>query len=120
MARDHELTERLRNGLAKIKALTKSGELQWEKQIGTAHRFARHNNNLLILGPATPMSDHSVPRYLFITPFDSPNCIEINSNDPELGSAVMDLAKTVELAGKDKPATDPFEITRDLAARLDK
>jgi hypothetical protein len=55
--------------------------LHWERQQGSAHRYARWNNNLLILGPAD-VDDKRVPRYLFITPFDSPDCIEANSEDP--------------------------------------
>ena len=81
MGRDAATTVRLRNLISRIKSQTKSGGLHWERQVGSAHRYARLNNNLLILGPATPLSDRSVPRYLFITPFDSPDCIEINSDD---------------------------------------
>src|SRR5690349_13388097 len=77
MDRDAATTDRLRNLISKIESRTESGELRWEKQAGSAHRYARWNNNLLILGPAAPLSDKSVSRYLFITPFDSPNCIEI-------------------------------------------
>src|SRR6266404_8109743 len=106
MGRDSATSERLRNLITRIESLTESGELHWERQLGSAHRYARLNNNLLILGPATPLSDTSVPRYLFITPFDSPDCIEINSEDNDLGSAVIKLAQEVETKSKDEPPTD--------------
>lgn len=118
MGRDIATTDRLRNVISKIESLTGGGELRWEKQVGSAHRYARWNNNLLILGPAAPLSDTSVSRYLFITPFDSPNCIEINSDDPDLGSAVMTLAQEVEAASKGEAPTDPFAISGDLLERL--
>lgn len=119
MERDAGRTERLRVVISRLESLTKSGELHWEKQAGSAHRYARWTNNLVILGPATPLSDKTVPRYLFITPFDAPDYIEINSDDPELGSAVMTLAKEVEAVSKNKPAIDPFAITDQLLERLE-
>src|SRR6266850_2666138 len=91
MSRDAATTVRLRNLISRIASQTDTGGLHWERQVGSAHRYARLNNNLLILGPATPLSDRSVPRYLFITPFDSPDCIEINSKDAELGADVVKL-----------------------------
>lgn len=118
MGRDSATTVRLRNLISKIESLTESGELRWEKQTGSAHRYARLNNNLLILGPATALSDTSVPRYLFITPFDSPDCIEINSDDNDLGSAVTKLAQEVETMSKDEPPTDPFAISDQWWERL--
>jgi hypothetical protein len=119
MARDAATTDRLRNLIAKLQTLTTSGRLHWEKQDGSAHRYARWNNNLLILGPSTPLSDRGVPRYLFVTPFDSPDCIEINSNDSEIGPAVLDLAHKVETASKDEPSTDPFAVTDQLLESLE-
>lgn len=118
MHRDSAIIGRLRDLISKIEALTESGELHWERQIGSAHRYARWNNNLLILGPATPLSDRSVPRYLFVTPFDSPDCIEINSDDEALGAAVMKLTREVESISKNEPPTDPFAITDALLERL--
>ena len=118
MGRDAATTDRLRNLISKIESLTESGELHWERQIDSAHRYARLNNNLLILGPAAPLSDKVVPRYLFITPFDSPNCIEINSADPELGSAVVKLVQEVETVSKAEPPTDPFAVNADLLEEL--
>jgi len=118
MGRDAATTDRLHDLISRIEALTTSGNLGWEKQIGSAHRYARLNNNLLILGPAAPLSDRSVARYLFITPFDSPDCIEINSMDQELGPAVAELAQSVETASKDEPPTDPFAINDELLERL--
>src|SRR5213082_1685339 len=119
MDRNPATTERLRQLIIKLDSQTASGELHWERQAGSAHRYARLNNNLLILGPATPASDSSVPRYLFITPFDSPDCLEVNSNDAELGAAVMELVKTVEDRSQNEPATDPFAVTDQLLERLE-
>ena len=119
MGRDSATTERLRNLIAKLQSLTASGGLHWEKQAGSAHRYARWNNHLVILGPASPLSDTGVPRYLFITPFDSPNCIEINSEDAELGSVVIELVQEVETASQNEPPTDPFAITDQLLERLE-
>ena len=119
MGRDSATTDRLRSLISKLESLTNSGQLHWEKQAGSAHRYARWNNHLVILGPATPLSDTSVPRYLFVTPFDSPDCIEINSDDAELGPALMKLVGEVETASKDEPPTDPFAITDQLLERLE-
>jgi len=115
--RDTATTERLRKVIAQIEALTKEGELRWERQAGSAHRFARWNNNLLILGPAT-IDDKHLPRYLFITPFDSPDYIEINSDDKELGPSVVNLFKQVDDTTRDEPAVDPFAIDSALLDRL--
>jgi hypothetical protein len=119
MVRNPATTEKLRNLIAKIETTTESGELHWERQAGSAHRYARLNNNLLILGPATPVSESGVPRYLFITPFDSPDCIEINSDDADLGAAVMKLVRTVEERSSHEPPTDPFGITEQMLERLE-
>ena len=119
MDRDAKTTERLRSVIAKLESLTESGQLRWERQAGSAHRYARWNNNLVILGPAAPMSEKRIPRYLFITPFDSPDCIEANSNDAELGPAVIQLVQQVEAVSKDEPATDPFAVTDQLLERLE-
>lgn len=119
MDRNPATTERLRQLIIKLDAQTASGELHWERQAGSAHRYARFNNNLLILGPAAPLSKKKVPRYLFITPFDSPDCIEVNSDDAELGSALIKLVQTVEQAGQHQPATDPFAITEQLLERIE-
>jgi hypothetical protein len=119
MDRNSAATDRLRSLISKLESLTTSGQLHWEKQVGSAHRYAKLNNNLLILGPSTPLSDTSVPRYLFVTPFDSPDCIEINSDDAELGPALSKLVAEVEIAGKDEPPTDPFAITDQLLERLE-
>lgn len=118
MGRDAATTDRLRNLISRIESQTESGALHWERQAGSAHRYARLNNNLLILGPATSLSDHSVPRYLFVTPFDSPDCIEINSDDAELGAEVIKLVQAVETASRNEPPTDPFALTGDLLQRL--
>ena len=117
MARDSATTDRLRNLITKIESLTRGGELHWERQVGSAHRYARWHDNLLILGPGEP-ADESTPRYLFITPFDSPSCIEINTGDPDLGAAVRALVETVELASSKEPPTDPFSIAPEILDRL--
>jgi hypothetical protein len=118
MVRDAGTTNRLSALLAQLILLTKNGELHWERQVGSAHRYARWKNNLLILGPAEPLSDKKVHRYLFITPFDSPACVEINSGDEELGDALMELVTLVEQTSKNEPATDPFAINADILSRL--
>ena len=118
MARDQGTTNRLAGLLAQLLSLTESRELHWERQLGSAHRYARWNNNLLILGPAEPLNETKVPRYLFMTPFDSPSCIEINSGDAELGSTLMKLVAMVEQASKDEPPTDPFGISEEELSRL--
>ncbi len=120
MNRDSTTTDRLRNLIARLQTLTASGGLHWEKQVGSAHRYARLNNNLVILGPSAPLADTSIPRYLFVTPFDSPDCIEVNSDDAELGPALNQLVQEVEIASRDEPATDPFAITDQLLERLDR
>src|SRR5574341_111487 len=116
MQRDTGTRERLRKLIALIKNLTTTGELHWQRQIGSAHRFARWNNNLLILGPAEV--DEKLPRYLFITPFDSPDYIEVNSDEVKLGSMIVDLFNTVEAVTHDEPAVDPFAIDSALLDRL--
>ena len=118
MARDAATKQRLRTLVTQLEVLTESGGLHWERQVGSAHRYARWNNNLLILGPAAPLSDTHVPRYLFITPFDSPSCIEVNSDDPDFGSDVVKLVGAAEVASQKEPATDPFAITDDILASL--
>jgi len=117
MERDAATTERLTKLIAQIEKLTKSGELRWEKQAGSAHRYARWNNNLMILGPAAD-DDKQVPRYLFITPFDSPEYIEVNSKDKELGDAIVDLFQEVDAATKNEPPVDPFSVNSAILDRL--
>ena len=109
MTRDAATTDRLRRFIDQLSTLTEKNELHWERQLGSAHRYARLDNHLLILGPAAPMSSN-VPRYLFITPFDSPECIEINSDDKELGAAVLRLVQEVEVITQNQPTTDPFAV----------
>ena len=118
MTRDTVTTDRLRTLISKIESLTESRQLHWERQAGSAHRYARWNNNLLILGPTTPIGD-GVPRYLFVTPFDSPDCIEVNTDDAEFGAAVMKLVRTVEEISANEPATEPFAVTDQLLERLE-
>ena len=118
MARDPATRDRLNTLLTQLIALTKGGELHWERQVGSAHRYARWKNNLLILGPAAPLSDTKLPRYLFITPFDSPACVEINSGDEDLGRGLMELVAVVEQMSKDEPPTDPFALTDEVLGRL--
>jgi hypothetical protein len=118
MTPDPATTERLRALLAQLAVLTITKALHWERQVNSAHRYARWNNNLLILGPNTPLKDSDVPRYLFITPFDSPDCIEVNTNDKELGAAVMALVKAVEAQTRTEAPQDPFAVTEELLDRL--
>jgi hypothetical protein len=118
MTRDAATTERLRKLISQLLLLTKKGDIRWERQQGSAHRYARWNNNLLILGPAEPINDKNFPRYLFITPFDSPSCIEINSDDEELGEFIGQLVAAVEVASQNEPPADPFALTDDILSRL--
>lgn len=118
MARDQTMTERLRTLLAQLTSLTEQRQLHWERQVGSAHRYARWKNNLMILGPAQPLSETKIPRYLFITPFDSPACVEINSQDDELGNELMNLVAAVEKSSSAEPATDPFALSEDVLSRL--
>ena len=118
MKRDAAITERLRGVIARLESQTRNGNLCWERQAGSAHRYTQIKNHLVILGPAAPL-DSDVPRYLFITPFDSPDHFEVNSNDDELGPAVLSLARAVEEACKGRPAVDPFAVTENLLERLE-
>jgi hypothetical protein len=118
MARDQVTRDRLAKLLVQLTSLTEAGKLHWERQLGSAHRYARWNNNLFILGPAEPISETNLPRYLFITPFDSPSCIEINSADVDLGSALMNLVATVEETSKKEPPIDTFGISEEELSRL--
>ena len=118
MERDEVTEGRLADLLRQLTQLTESGSLHWERQRGSAHRYARWKNNLLILGPAQPISETEIPRYLFITPFDSPSCLEINSNDSVLGPPLMGLAELVERTSSNEPPTDPFGISADELHRL--
>jgi hypothetical protein len=111
-------TERLRSLLAQITCLTTEGKIQWDRQLLSAHRYARWRNNLLILGPDVSPEDSRTPRYLFITPFDSPDCIEINSDHEELGDAVLTLVRGVEASTANKPPMDPFAVSDELLSRL--
>jgi len=118
MTRDSAAIDRLRRFIDHLSSLTKNGELHWERQSGSAHRYARLDNHLLILGPADPDTERDIPRYLFITPFDSPECIEIDSNDPDLGAALLTLTREVEVITQTQPATDPFAINVEFLDRL--
>src|SRR5258708_6358499 len=118
MARDAATKQRLQNLLTQLESLTEGGELHWERQLGSAHRYARWKNNLLILGPAESPNDDKLPRYLFLTPFDSPSCIEINSNDAVLGAAMEELVALVEQKSKNEPPTDPFGISEEELRRI--
>ena len=119
MANDPGMTERIAKLISKLLDLTTRGELHWERQVGSAHRYARWNGNLLILGPSDPPEASNAPRYLFITPFNSPACVEVNSNDPDLGAAVLKLAAAAEKATALEPPTDPFAVSGDVLDRLD-
>ena len=58
------------------------------------------------------------PRYLFLTPFDSPSCIEINSEDPILGQPLLELVALVEKTSSQEPPTDPFGLNPEELNRL--
>jgi hypothetical protein len=118
MSRDQGTNDRLTKLLGDLISLTRAGELHWERRLGSAHRYAKWNNNLLILGPAAELSETKIPRYLFLTPFDSPNCLEICSNDELLGPQLMELVQEVEQASSQEPPTDPFGISDEELRRL--
>ena len=110
MTDDKTVKER-RELLAQLTSLTVNGKLQWERQANSAHRYARWNNNLLILGPTSPLDDHEIPRYLFITPFDSPTGTEIKSDDAELRASLLALVYAAEAASADRKPRDPFALS---------
>lgn len=116
--RDPVTTQKILKGLDQLISLTENGQLHWQRQVGSAHRYARWKNNLLILGPAESPETSHLPRYLFITPFDSPEYVEVNSDDPELGERLLTLVQTVEDATKGQPSTDPFAVNDDLFGRI--
>jgi hypothetical protein len=118
MARDQETSDRLSRLLQQLISLSQTGELHWERRLGSAHRYARWKNNLLILGPAESPSESKTPRYLFMTPFDSPSCIEINSSDDLLGGPLLELVKVVEHMSKSEPPTDPFGLSEEELSRI--
>ena len=118
MPRDQGTSDRLSKLLQQLISLTQQGELHWERRLGSAHRYARWKNNLLILGPAESPSESKTPRYLFLTPFDSPSCIEINSSDDVLGGALLELVKVVEQMSKNEPPTDPFGLSEEELSRI--
>ena len=118
MPRDQGTSDRLSKLLQQLISLTQEGELHWERRLGSAHRYARWKNNLLILGPAESLSETKIPRYLFLTPFDSPSCIEINSSDEVLGGALLELVAVVERTSKNEPPTDPFGLSEEDLSRI--
>jgi hypothetical protein len=118
MDRTPEQTERLRLGLAQLIEQTSSGRLHWERQAHSAHRYGKWKNNLLIIGPDGQPGDSDTPRYLFITPFDSPDCIEINSKDPALGHLLLALVDAVNSVTDKAPATDPFAVSEGFLSSL--
>ena len=118
MKRENLTREQLASLLSQLISLTENGKLHWKREVGSAHRYARWKDNLLILGPAESPSETTAPRYLFITPFDSPSCLEINSDNQELGGSLLDLVRVVETASSDEPPTDPFGISAEELGRL--
>ena len=118
MPRDQETNDRLSKLLQQLISLTQNGELHWERRLGSAHRYARWKNNLLILGPAESPGESKAPRYLFMTPFDSPSCVEINSSDDVLGEALLELVRVVEQTSQDEPPTDPFGLSEEELSRI--
>ena len=110
MSEDQALAEG-RGLLAQLTSLTVNGSLRWERQARSAHRYARWNNSLLILGPTSPIDDDTVPRYLFITPFSSPTGTEITSDDTDLRASLLALVYAVEAATSDQNPKDPFALS---------
>ena len=60
MAQEQAVAER-EALLAQLTSLTSGGSLKWERQRNSAHRYARWNNSLLILGPTASLDDHKIP-----------------------------------------------------------
>ncbi len=96
--------------LAQLTLLTSNGSLRWERQRNSAHRYARWNNNLLILGPTASLDDRKIPRYLFLTPLTSPTGIEITTDEAELRVALLALVNAVETATAHQAPRDPFAL----------
>lgn len=96
--------------IAQLTSLTSSGSLKWERQRNSAHRYARWNNSLLILGPTASLDDHKIPRYLFLTPLTSPTGIEITTEDPDLHAPLLALVSAVEAATAHQAPRDPFAL----------
>ena len=109
MAHEPAVTER-KALLAQLTSLTASGSLRWERQRNSAHRYARWNNNLLILGPTASLDDHKIPRYLFLTPLTSPTGIEITTEHEELREPLLGLVNAVEAATAHQEPRDPFAL----------
>ena|SRR5450432_3675165 len=108
MVRDQALTDRLRALPAELTSLTVLGTLGWERQLHSAHRYAKWKNNLLILGPTAPLDDHAIPRYLFLTPLTLPIATEITSADAELRELrVVNMAQSapMPISGASSPTS---------------
>ncbi|HET6861911.1 MAG TPA: hypothetical protein VFH91_02660 [Pyrinomonadaceae bacterium] len=118
MQRDPATTARLMALLKEILVLTKSGQIHWQRQAGSAHLYATWHNNLLIIGPTDPAEESNIPRYLFVTPLDSPAHVEINSNDEVLGPQLLELIQSVDDTTRGSTPTDPFSLTDDVLNRL--
>ena len=112
MVQDQALAER-RTLLAQLTSLTAAGSLRWERQAHSSHRYAKWNNNLLILGPTDPIDDPDIPRYLFITPLSSPTGTEITSDNAELHAPLLALVCAVEAATAEQATKDPFALTQE-------
>jgi hypothetical protein len=110
MAHEPDVTER-QALLTQLTSLTASGSLRWERQRNSAHRYARWNNSLLILGPTASLDDHTIPRYLFLTPLTSPTGIEITTEDPDLREPLLALVNAVETATAHQAPRDPFALS---------
>ena len=118
MSRDIATNERLKKLLTQLMNATSDRSLRWVRQRGSAHRYANWHGNLLILGPDQPASQSSMPRYLFITPLDSPACLELSSDDEQLGQQLLQLSALAETASIKDPPTDPFVIDEETLQRL--
>jgi hypothetical protein len=109
MSEDQVLGEQ-RELLAQLTSHTATGSLKWERQRNSAHRYARWNNNLLILGPTASLDDHEIPRYLFLTPFTAPTGIEITTEDSGMRAPLLALVYAVEAATAVQAPRDPFAL----------
>ena len=120
MNHDLRLIERQHQLLTKITSLTAEGNIHWERQKGSSHRFANWDEVLLILGPGESSPNDKAFHYLHITPLFSLKWLEINTNDPKLHDSLLQLRAAVEEGTKDQLPTDPFALTDDLKRLLNK
>ena len=111
-------TEKCRELLAQITALTITGKLHWEKPTHTSYRYADWNEILLFLGPNARVEDKHSVRYLHFSPLFLTEKLEFKSDDPKLHNAMMALIYAVEAATEHQKSSNPFALTNELLKRF--